>query len=833
MSIEACLAQLTESKTIDRERAQRIRDEYQRLNKEYGSQAGAAADEEHVTKLTMQALDWQLKNQRRQAMLQIDTQRRILEDLRAHLENGGKAQRFATALMESRDAVYGKLGIDNRRAGLYQLAWQRMDGFLGRYRHDAFGRVRNGNELRDVVRELRGESTGNASAAEMARAVDDTMEWLRREFNMAGGDIPKLEGWGLPQSHDALEIGKAGMDAWRDFIKPMLDPARMIDKSTGQAFASEAALDEALEAAWKNIASEGMDGQIPGAFTGQGKVANRRTDHRFLVFKDADAWMAYNERFGMGDAFDAVASHIDGMTRDIAAMQALGPNPALTVRWLGDLLRQDAMPTVAGGKAMKLERGAKAGADGLQNMWDMYTGALTAVAPEDRRTARFFSGLRNWNVASKLGSAFVSAMPTDPVFAGLTAKFNGLPVTKLAYDYARLFNPADASHRQLAEHAGLVFTEMTTRAQRIYRDGKLNVHELTRRGADLTLRASLLTPHTVAAKQALGLGFMKDWGEAAGRSFDRLDKVDQLALGRYGIEAADWERLRTIGVHRQDGTKLLRPGDLARKGDRASIETATKFMALIDAETRFGVPGESLRASTAIATLRNSVRVRRGTVGGELLHSATQFKTYSVIMMMTHLERAIYGRGGMNRAAYAIALPTLLTMGGYMSNWMIDILNGKDPSPIDQGLTLWRAFVRGGGAGIVGDLTSEGLSGQQTATGGVAGFVLGPTMSSVVDPVVNLTLGNIGEAAQGKDTHVASELVKQGRKLMPGGNVWYLRAAFNRMWADRLQELADPNYAKSYARLQRTAAEQGSGYWWAPGDNAPDRAPDLSNVAGE
>lgn len=833
MSIAACLAQLTESGAIDAERAARFKAEHDRLSREYGRQSSAAADEEHVTKLTMQALDWQLKTQRRQAMLQMDTQRRLLEDLRAHLEGGGKARQFATALMESRDAVFGMVGVENRRAALYRLAWTRMDGFLSRYRHDALGRLRNGRELADVVRELRGEGTGNPAAAEMARAVEDTLEWLRREFNMAGGDIPKLEGWGLPQSHDALEVGRAGYEEWRDFIRPLLDPAKMTDKATGQAFASDAALDEALQAAWKNISSEGMDGQVPGAFTGAGKVANRRADHRFFVFKNADAWLAYNERFGMGDAFDAIAGHIDGMTRDIAAMQRLGPNPAHTVKWLGDLMRQDALPTIAGGKAVKLQGAAKKGADGLQNMWDMYTGALTAVSPEDRRMARAFSGLRNWNVASKLGSAFLSALPTDPVFAGLTAKFNGLPVTGVAKDYARLFNPADAGHRRMAEHAGLVFNEMTVRAQQIHRNGRLNVHELTRRGADLTLRASLLTPHTVAAKQALGLGFMKDWGEAAGRGFDRLGKGDRLALERYGIGAADWDRLRAIGVFDQDGTKMLRPGDLARLGDRASIETATKFMALIDGETRFGVPGESLRASTAIATLGNSVRVRRGTLGGELLHSGNQFKTYSVIMMMTHLERAIYGRGGMSRKAYAVALPTLLTMGGLLSNWMIDIANGKDPSPVDSGLTWWRAFVRGGGAGIVGDLTSEGLSGQRTATGGVAGYVLGPTMSSVVDPAVNLTLGNIGEAAQGKDTHLSRELAQQVRKMTPGGNVWYARAAFNRWIGDWLQEMADPHYAQSYRRLERTAAEQGTDYFWAPGDIAPERAPDLSNVAGE
>jgi hypothetical protein len=54
-----------------------------------------------------------------------------------------------------------------------------------------------------------------------------------------------------------------------------------------------------------------------------------------------------------------------------------------------------------------------------------------------------------------------------------------------------------------------------------------------------------------------------------------------------------------------------------------------------------------------------------------------QFKTYSVIWMMTHLERAIYGPGGMGRAAYALSLPIFLTLGGYIADTLIDLSKGE------------------------------------------------------------------------------------------------------------------------------------------------------------
>ncbi|PJN92612.1 hypothetical protein CNY89_28190, partial [Amaricoccus sp. HAR-UPW-R2A-40] len=42
--------------------------------------------------------------------------------------------------------------------------------------------------------------------------------------------------------------------------------------------------------------------------TGGGKMlANRRADRRVLHFRDADAWMAYNDRFGAADPFRSTA----------------------------------------------------------------------------------------------------------------------------------------------------------------------------------------------------------------------------------------------------------------------------------------------------------------------------------------------------------------------------------------------------------------------------------------------------------------------------------------------------------------------------------------------
>ena len=47
---------------------------------------------------------------------------------------------------------------------------------------------------------------------------EETAEDLGLQFNRAGGSIQRSD-WGLPQQHDQIEVGKAGMSEWVSFVK--------------------------------------------------------------------------------------------------------------------------------------------------------------------------------------------------------------------------------------------------------------------------------------------------------------------------------------------------------------------------------------------------------------------------------------------------------------------------------------------------------------------------------------------------------------------------------------------------------------------------------------
>ena len=88
--------------------------------------------------------------------------------------------------------------MENQHRGLLRLFNHRMSDYLKKHNRNIFGNSRNPAQLRNIVRELHGEATGDASARELAEAIRSALEDMRVMFNEAGGLAGKMEDWGLP-----------------------------------------------------------------------------------------------------------------------------------------------------------------------------------------------------------------------------------------------------------------------------------------------------------------------------------------------------------------------------------------------------------------------------------------------------------------------------------------------------------------------------------------------------------------------------------------------------------------------------------------------------------
>lgn len=810
MSISVCVQGLIAEGRIPKGQAQEAERLYARhlagLQRDMPMMAAASLASER----TIAGLKAQLNRKKHLAGLAVTSRQRIEADIASFNggKGGGPAGGGATidpaagpAFLAPNDkAPYSS--VDGRMRAVRGRAHGIMNEILAKHSTNLMGKVRAPAELEDLVRELfKPGSTGKLAARELADAWTQTAEMLRQRFNAAGGDIGKLEDWGLPQYHDPRLVRQAGYDAWRGAIADRLDRTRILDVETGRPL-DDAEFEEALRETFERIRSDGWSRRDPG-IQGQSILANRRAESRFLIFKSADDWMDYQAQFGAATAFDAMMGHIDGMAKDIAMLEILGPNPNATVGWLKDVITKSAAEDRApDSKTVDAAFGATKQIDRLVNE---ITGA--SQRPENRKLAMWFSAARSYQTATKLGGAFLSAI-TDLGFGATTRAFNGLPAARMLGDYVKLFKPGSIADQKLAVRLGLIADEWSSRtaAQGRYLGEELT-GETSRRLAEGVLRLSGLSRWTQAGRWAHGMQLMGAITDARASAFGQLDEGFRRMLERYGIGSAEWDKIRATPVEMDRDIEWIFPDRIEDRvlGDRL-LEMAAR-----EADMAVPTPDVATRA------LINDV-APRGTLHGELIKSAFLFKSFGISLLNMH-GRRMMEQAGAQRLRYMGGLVIGTTAMGALAIWLKDIAAGRDPRDGTTPAFWGQALIQGGGFGIFGDFLA---SAESRAGGGLASTIAGPLAGDVQNAVGIATA-----------KHPGAEAFKFARGQIPGGTLWYLRTAFDRSVADQIQEEIDPSYRQSWRRVQKWADEQGSGYWWAPGDNAPDRAPDLSNVAGE
>ncbi|ARS27609.1 hypothetical protein [Sphingomonas sp. KC8] len=821
MSLRACLPDLVAQGKVNRDQAAEMGELFDELERVYARQFGAQTAAAMASEETIARLATEKALKRRQAVLQIAAQKRIVMEAGGYTRADGTVDlnRGLLALID-RDP-HGQASYSNveaRRKSIVGQAHSGLDKLFQRHRRNLVGNVMNPADLDNAVRAAFGEAVEDVAAREIAMAWAGTAEGLRQRFNAAGGAIGKLENWGLPQSHDSLAVRKAGYQAWRNAILPRLDPERMTDNLTGKAFTPER-LELALRDVWETIATDGWSSRSAGGIGGS-KLANARADHRFLIFKSADDWLAYNDAFGGANPFDAMMGHIEGMARDIAALEILGPNPTATLRWMQDLAQKEGARIDAAGTARsyRLVDGeadrARQTVHRIQELWDGYSGA--ANAPVNGKVARGFSTLRSVLVSAQLGSAAVSAI-SDLGFQKVAARMAGLPYNGVLGNYMKLFTPTMNDDQRLAIRLGLIAdgaSQMAAAQMRYV--GEVQGREIAKRLSDGVLRASLLSPWTQAGKWAFGMQFFGTLADHVGVNWAALPDELRGTMARYGIGADGWEIARAAPLYEHKGAKFLRPDDV----DNPAI--ATKLLEMVQTETSFAVPEASLRARSYFSG------GQPGTVGGEFMRSVMMYKNFGVTLMMTHAMRALGQKTMGSKAAYVANLVIATTLLGGLAMQAKDVAKGKDPRPIGS-VDFWgAALLQGGGMGVAGDFLFSDVN---RFGGGLPVTLAGP-VASFVDDTRRLTLGNALQLPGDEPTNFGRELTRFVGKYTPGSSIWYSRLAFQRVLLDQLQYELDPDAAKAFSRLEdRAWKDFGQNYYWAPGELTPDRAPAIEALA--
>lgn len=820
MSLGNCIPGMVERGEIDPSRAKRMKGLFDQLEEHFGRTMGPDAAAAEASEETLRQMAAAADLKKRQTLLQAAAQKRAKTDMGRY--RGGSSYAAVRAMMDG-DVRAPYENVIRRTERIEFEAQARISDFIQRHRRDFLGKPRDRAGIDEVVRELHGQSTGNERAKAYAGAIEETFESLRQRFNAAGGNIGKLKGWGLTHRHDALKVRRASYDVWRADLRKELDIAAMRDPETGGTMSPQR-VEEIIRGAYQAIRSGGLIGDPADPFIKPGKLANARAYPRVFVFKDGDAWMRYDAKYGAGNAFTAMMAHIRGMSEDIAAIERFGPNPDATVKWLLDSVDR------AEAQSDKAVPGAVTGTSGgrysAERLWSYIKGESYAPVLAEGWLERpsFYvlrgvQGTRDLLTSALLGSAPISAI-SDINTQLMARKFNGLPQVKVLSSYMRQLNPASGADRKLAIRLGLGMRDASRSLLGLSRYvGETHGPSVTSVLADDVLRLSGLNKFTEAGQRAFGLDFLGHLADNRAIEFAALPADLRGAMDRYGLSAQDWDAIRSAEPDRERGAEWVNPRSIGNR------QSADRLMDMVLGETAAAVQESS--ASTSSFILAGT---RPGTIGGELLRNSFQFKAFAFAMMMEQGKR-IAELGPYKGGVYAAQFFVGMTLFGASAIQLREIAKGRDPRPMDKPEFWADSVLAGGGLAIFGDLIGA-VTGERIDS--LASFLLGPMygLGNDLKKSAFASMDSTSDNGVVNPGNPQGEARRLAKRYTPGGSIWYLRTAFEREVLDRLGEAYDPDYARQQMRVREWSRQNGQGMWWEPGSGGPERAPDLSNAAG-
>jgi len=829
MSFRDCVLDAKNEGVVNDEQYQYIINKYNDYELFHKTKLGEAQASLQAAKDTQDALKFEAALKRRNRLLQLKTSEENwtrIYDFDGGNNLGDGLRSLASPDSQGRNS---KWNLEYQSDSISKQAFSEMAELLVTYgKKGVFGSRMPVESMKDVVFEAFGEATNNGQAKVFAQSWKTTSDLLFNLRNKYGGATQYLKNWGLPQTHNNLKIRQASSQEWSEFISARLDKSKMISERTGLPF-TDKEFDQLIKDQYENIRTEGWSTREPSSNPFTTSLANKEREHRFFVFKDAEAWWEYNQKFGDADPYMSMINHVENMARDIALFKVFGPNPRASIELLKQRIRKEA----ALNNGME---GLDARFQAFDEEYHTFSGGSNVVS--NQLVAVVGDTARSMASAIFLGRAIFSALGGDLHTQIFTAKYVGMPPSKVL---TRILKDSVLSLGNLGmDQRRIEYTKMGLVAENSIRlgvaqarfVGQLMGPTWAQVVPDTVLRASGLSPYTQIGRHAFGVEFFSWIASNAKNTLEELPVDLRTTLTQFGLDK-DWDKLRASQLYKYGSseTYILRPNEirLAKHIDPNEAEDlATRYLAMTLNLQNKAVLTQSLRERAAIIGTSE-----KGSPRGELLRASTLFKHFAITLFYEHIIKILKDQH-MNHKWFGVDLPPAAsralwittfagsaTLFGAVATQMKEISKGRDPLPMNTKKFWMTAAAQGGGLGILGDFIYGSMEGYKTE-------LLGPIGDFTRD-TANLTFGNAFELASGKDTKVVKEALRYAQRYTPGQSLWWGGLAFNRVFLEQLAMMADPKLKtrlREEEKKLRTKTDQK--FWWRPGKMSPSRAPDIS-----
>lgn len=755
-------------------------------------------DEAHLPKFIKNAIAESQQQKRQAQMGALKLKQALMYISEYTAANPGKQQRALSNLIAGNFFVgtknkAGLLSLEGRAMAIIHEQHAKLAEVMSKYRPRKLGFERSEEAQRELIRALYQE-TKDVDAKAYAKMVGGVLDSLVDRYNAAGGNIAKLESYRLPQYSDPNKLYKAGFQKWLADIEPLLDNEEKIRQTRTRLGLGEGKpitdgqYRKAMRKAYDSLVTRGVSNTDPSKLhlAMRPSVSGRHQEHRFFHFKDAESWLKYHDAYGEGTPYSAIMGHIDRMSREIAAMETLGPNPERNLQFLMDTIKRETGRQYAGMQTYAMYKDVMGELDG----------ANVPVVASMLRDAR------NIMAGTKLGAATISAI-SDMFFLGSTAKLNGVSALNVYKNFFSALNPANEADRVLAAKLGLGMDYALDKINQFNRISMVTGNNWSARLADFSLRVNGLNHWTHAAEQAFGMEFTRTLGAMIDTPFSSLDDGLKSALQRYGVTDADWAVLATTKPMMHEGVKHFTPLNIADDNLRA------KIMGMVAEETKYAVPSPNARVRAAIHQ-----GAATGTVAGEMFRSVGQFKSFPVTILINQLGRRMSVDSIASRVMGVGSMVVATTVLGAFAYNLKEIAKGRTPLSWDSNEFWVNGMVQGGGLGLLGDV----LFMDPNKRGSVTEFLAGPLVGEASRATLDFVIRPFHDLASWeRDTlkNIANSGVNFAERHVPAPlNLPFAKLAIQRGVFDSLHRLTDDQWATKQRRLRRELARERNQHLW-------------------